>query len=167
MYDPQEIKDIMLAQDSKVGNFKETKEEKNKVKRLRRIAKFSENTHFVIENLIKWGIPFTLCEVLHSEKQRHRVTTDIFIPNANIVMRQVNVDDEVEMSKASSFYQAMKCNFYPFFIRSNEDKEFIEKKLIDVIQKANDKPQIGFKNVKFVKAKRPRIKAVKVEPKRR
>lgn len=182
MYEPNELKQIMYEQQAKVGCFKETKKEEYKNKRLMRLAKFTEVTHEVIKTLKMWGIPFTLCEVIHSWKQRQRITTDIFIPYANIVIRQYNVDDEIECQKQKSFYCAMFRNYYPFFIRSNETKEFVIEKLMNALQKANKTPQIGFgKRTKFVepkkepeppkeepkKKKRQRIKAVKVEPRKK
>lgn len=176
MFEPQELKSLMKEQQEKIGCFKDTKKEEYNTKRISRLAKFTEVTHSVIETLKLWGIPFTLCEVLHSKKQRHRITTDIFIPNANIVIRQVDVNDEEDLSKQNLYYQCMKKNFFPFFIRSNETLEFVMKKLMSVIKKANKRPQIGFSSYKFVeppkekpktKKKRPRIKAVKVEPRKR
>lgn len=182
MYEPNELKHIMFEQQAKFGCFKTTLKEKYKMKRLVRLSKFTEVTHEVIKTLKTWGIPFTLCEVIHSWHQRQRITTDIFIPYANIVIRQYNVDDEIECQKQQSFYCAMFRNFYPFFIRSNETKEFVIEKLMNALQKANKKPQIGFgKHTKFVeppkvkeppkeqpkKKKRQRIKAVKVEPRKK
>lgn len=178
MYEPQELKAIMNEQQEKVGLFKDDRKEKYKNKRIVRLSKFTKVTHSVIETLKAWGIPFTLCNILHSKKQRHRITTDIFIPYANVVIRQVDVDDDVDLQKQNVYYQCMKKNFYPFFIRSSESKEFVLMKLMNVIQKANEKPQTGFASYPFIespkpkpkkepKKKRPRIKAVKVEPRKR
>lgn len=172
MYEPQELKNIMYEQQEKFGCYQETKQEKYRTKRLMRLAKFTEVTHFVIAALKKWGLPFTLCEIIHSNKQRQRITTDIFIPNANIVIRQCDSDSDIDKSKQQSYFMAMKAQFYPFFIRPNETKEFVMMKLTNTLMKANENPKNGFKKVKFiepkkpkeaVKKKRPRIKAVKVE----
>lgn len=150
MYEPQELKDLMKEKQEKVGYFEETLKEEYKVKRLKRLAKFTPVTHAVIETLQLWGIPFTLCEIIHGENQKHRVTTDIYIPYANIVIRQVDERDEVERSKQQCFYVFMKQNFYPFFIRRRERKNSVIKKLMNVLQQANEKPARGFKRVKMV-----------------
>lgn len=165
MLEPNELKELVYAQDKNVGNFEETKNEAYKMKRIQRMAKFNEKTHKVIETLQKWGLPFTLCEIIHGKKQRHRITTDIFIPDANVVIRQVDMNDEVEVSKANLFFKSMRANFYPMFIRSTDSEEFVITKLQNVLLKANQKPMKGFSKIKFikyVKPKRPRIKAVKV-----
>lgn len=178
MFEPNELRDLMYEQEKKVGLFKDDRKEKYKNKRLVRLSKFTEVTHSVIETLQAWGIPFTLCNIIHSKRQLHRITTDIFIPYANVVIRQVDVDDEIDLQKQDLYYDRMKRNFYPFFIRSNESKEFVLMKLMNVIQKANEKPQVGFASYPFIEApkpkpnkepkkKRPRIKAVKVEPRRK
>lgn len=178
MLEPQEIKQIMIEQQKKIGCFKDTKDEKYQVKRIGRIAKFTDITASVIESLKAWGIPFTLCEVLHSKKQKHRITTDIFIPYANIVIRQVDMNEEVDLLKKNVYYECMKKNFYPIFIRSNETQAFVMEKLMNTLQKANKKPQKGFPSCPFIEAvkekpkeepkkKRPRIKAVKVEPRKK
>lgn len=165
MLEPNELKELVHAQDKNVGNFEETKNEAYKMKRIQRMAKFNEKTHKVIETLQSWGLQFTLCEIIHGSKQRHRITTDIFIPDANVVIRQVDMNDEIEVSKANAFFKAMRMNFYPMFIRSTESEEFIITKLQNVLLKANQEPMKGFSKVKFIKyekPKRPRIKAVKV-----
>lgn len=178
MYEPQELKAIMYEKQEKVGLFKDDRREKYKNKRLVRLSKFTEVTHSVIETLQAWGIPYTIANIIHSKRQLHRITTDIFIPYANVVIRQVDMDDEVDLQKQDLYYDRMKRNFYPFFIRSNESREFVIEKLMNVIQKANENPQRGFKNYKFIEApkpqpkkepkkKRPRIKAVKVEPRKK
>lgn len=178
MYEPNELKQIMNEQQQTVGLFKDDRKEKYKNKRIIRLSKFTEVTHEVIKNLKLWGIPFTLCNILHSKHQLHRITTDIFIPYANIVIRQVDVDDEIDLNKQSTYYSCMKMNFYPLFIRSNESKDFVIEKLMNVLQKANAKPQRGFASYPFIEApkpkpkkepkkKRPRIKAVKVEPRKK
>lgn len=158
-----ELKQIMEETDKKYGNFPDTKLEENKQKRIRRLANFTPITHKVIETLQSYGLPFTLCEVLHSKKQRHRVTTDIFIPNANIVMRQVNINDEIEVSKARTFYKFLGRNFHPFFIRSNEKEEYVLMKLNNCLLKANKEVRNGFKGVKQIKPKRPRIQGKRVQ----
>lgn len=158
-----ELKQIMEETDKKYGNFPDTKLEENKQKRIRRLANFTPITHKVIETLQSYGLPFTLCEVLHSKKQRHRVTTDIFIPNANIVMRQVDINDEIEVSKARTFYKFLGRNFHPFFIRSNEKEEYVLMKLNNCLLKANKEVRNGFKGVKQVKPKRPRIQGKRIQ----
>lgn len=163
MYEPQELKAIMEETDKKYGNFPDTKLEENKVKRIRRLANFTPITHKVIETLRSYGLPYTLCEVLHSNKQKQRVTTDIFIPNANIVMRQVDINDEIEVSKAQSFYRFLGRNFHPFFIRSNEKEDFVLMKLNNCLSKANKEVRNGFKGVKQVKPKRPRIQGKRIQ----
>ena len=178
MYEPNELKEIMYEQQEKVGLFKDDRKEKYKNKKLVRLSKFTEVTHSVIETLQAWGIPFTIANIIHSKRQLHRITTDVFIPYANVVIRQVDMNDEIDLQKQDLYYDRMKRNFYPFFIRSNESREFVMMKLMNVIQKANENPQRGFKNYKFIEApkpqpkkepkkKRPRIKAVKVEPRKK
>lgn len=172
MFESNELRGLMYKQQRKFGCFKDDKKEKYNEKRITRLSKFTEVTHEVIKTLKLWGIPFTLCNILHSKKQKHRITTDIFIPYANIVIRQVNVNDDTDLAKQNLYYHCMKRNFYLLFIRSNESSDFVTKKLMDVIKKANEKPQIGFASYPFIEAKkpkkdpkkkRPRIKTVKVE----
>lgn len=178
MFEPNELRDLMYEQQEKVGLFKEDRKEKYKNKRLVRLSKFTEVTHSVIETLQAWGIPYTIANIIHSKRQLHRITTDIFIPYANVVIRQVDVDDEIDLQKQNVYYNCMKRNFYPFFIRSSESQAFVMEKLMNIIQKANEKPQIGFASYPFIEApkpqpkkepkkKRPRIKAVKVEPRKK
>lgn len=168
MFEPNELKALMEEQQRKFGCFKDTKEEKFNTKRLVRLSRFTEVAHEVIKTLQEWGLPFTLCEVLHSKKQKKGwVTTDIFIPNANIVMRVLDTKDEVEVSKAGLFYNHMKSNYYVFFIRDYETKEFVLKKLRNCLLKANKRPAKGFKGMKQTKPKRQRIKAVKIEPRKK
>lgn len=164
MYEPNELKAIMNEQQKKIGCFNDTKDEKFKNKRLVRLSKFTEVAHEVIKTLQEWGLPFTLCEVLHSKKQKKGwVTTDIFIPNANIVMRVLDTKDEVEVSKAGLFYNHMKSNYYVFFIRDYETKEFVLKKLRNCLLKANKRPAKGFKGMKQTKPKRQRISGKRYE----
>lgn len=178
MFEPNELRDLMYEQQEKVGLFKDDRKEKYKNKRLVRLSKFTEVTHSVIETLQAWGIPYTIANIIHSKRQLHRITTDVFIPYANVVIRQVDMDDEIDLQKQSVYYSCMKMNFYPLFIRSNESKEFVIEKLMNVLQKANAKPQRGFASYPFIEApkpqpkkepkkKRPRIKAVKVEPRKK
>lgn len=161
--------ELMERQEATVGRF-ETTVAKHRDKRIKRLYKFNEKTLAIIEVLKTWNIPFTLCEVLYTPNQSQRVTTDIFIPEANIVIRQMDAEDENEVSKMSAYYNAMKSNYYPFFVRPSETQEFIMEKLNNVIKQANDVHKIGFKSVKFLKVKKPkrqRIKAVKVEPRKK
>lgn len=158
-----ELKQIMEETDKKYGNFPDTKLEENKQKRIKRLANFTPITHKVIETLQSYGLPYTVCEVIHSKKQRHRVTTDIFIPNANIVMRQVDINDEIEVSKARTFYKFLGRNFHPFFIRSNEKEEYVLMKLNNCLLKANKEVRNGFKGVKQIKPKRPRIQGKRIQ----
>lgn len=178
MFEPNELRDLMYEQQEKVGLFKDDRKEKYKNKRLVRLSKFTEVTHSVIETLQAWGIPYTIANIIHSKRQLHRITTDIFIPYANVVIRQVDMDDEIDLQKQDLYYDRMKRNFYPLFIRSNEGCEFVIEKLMNVLQKANAKPQRGFASYPFIEApkpkpkkepkkKRPRIKAVKVEPRKK
>lgn len=162
--DIKELQDLMYSLDKKQGNFKYTQHEEFKEKRLKRLEKFTPTTIAFIEYLKQWNVPFHLCEVLHSRRQKHRITTDIFIPNANIVIRQVNVEDEKDVQKANSYFEAMKKNYYPFFIRSNETYEFILEKFNNCLIKADKKPMEGFAKVKIIKPKRPRITAKRVQP---
>ena len=173
MLEPQEIKDLMIANQEKYGCFKDTKNEKYEYKRIRRISKFNEKTIQVIETLQSWGLPFTLCEIITTENQRNKYVTDIFIPDANIVIRQVDSEEVVDCQKTRIYFLYMKSNYYPLFIRPSEDIDFILKKLNNVLMKANDNHKKGFKFAKFVepkkekKPKRPRIKAVKIEPRKK
>lgn len=178
MFEPNELRNLMYEQQEKVGLFKDDRKEKYKNKRLVRLSKFTEVTHSVIETLQAWGIPYTIANIIHSKRQLHRITTDIFIPYANVVIRQVDVDDEIDLQKQNVYYNCMKRNFYPFFIRSSESQAFVMEKLMNIIQKANEKPQIGFASYPFIEApkpqpkkepkkKRPRINAVKVEPRKK
>lgn len=173
MLEPQEIKDLMIANQEKYGCFKDTKNEKYEYKRIRRISKFNEKTIQVIETLQSWGLPFTLCEIITTENQRNKYVTDIFIPNANIVIRQVDSEEVFDAQKARIYFLYMKSNYYPLFIRPSEDIDFILKKLNNVLMKAIDNHKKGFKFAKFVepkkekKPKRPRIKAVKIEPRKK
>lgn len=164
MFEPNELRDLMYEQQRKFGCFNDTKDEKFKNKRLVRLSKFTEVAHEVIKTLQEWGLPFTLCEVLHSKKQKKGwVTTDIFIPNANIVMRVLDTKDEVEVSKAKLFYNHMKCNYHVFFIRDYETKDFVLMKLNNCLLKANNEILNGFKFVKQTKPKRQRISGKRYE----
>lgn len=162
MYEPQELKAIMEETDKKYGNFPETKLEENRLKRIHRLANLDKKSHAIIEKLQLWGLPFTLCEVIRSKKQKHKITTDLFIPNANIVIRQVNMSDDIERSKAKCFYHFMKANFHVFFVRSTETEDFVLMKLHNCIMKANECPAKGFNGVKQDKPKRKRIQANRV-----
>lgn len=170
MLEPQEIKDLMIANQEKYGCFKDTKKEKYEYKRIRRISKFNEKTIQVIETLQSWGLPFTLCEIITTENQKNKYVTDIFIPNANIVIRQVDSEEVVDAQKSRIYFLYTKASYYPLFIRPSETIEFILEKLNNLIIKANDEPKNGFKFAKFInhkkekRPKRPRIKAIKIEP---
>ena len=168
----EQLKDLMKEQNERYGYYKTSMFEKYQERRLNRLKKFTDITKKVIQTLQEWGLPFTLCELIHSHKQSQRVTTDIFIPYGNIIMRQVDTSDKVDVEKAQKLFDCTKANFYPFFIRDNESEDFVMMKLQDVLRKADALPQRGFRNVKFVdltkkKKRRPRIKAVKIEPRKK
>lgn len=148
----QELKQLCKDIDATEGSFPETLFERNKKKRIKRLAAFTEVTHAVIETLQAWGMPFRLCEIIHGKTQKHRITTDIFIPYANIVIRQVDMSDPVEVSKASSFFFHMRMNYNIMFIRSTESKEFVLEKLQRTLMKANEKQMDGFNLKALAKA---------------
>lgn len=169
MYTTNELKEIMLEQDEKVGNYKETKRKDLFQKRLKRLGKFTEVTQFVISQLKEMNIKFTLAEMIYTPNMKKHITTDIFLPQFNIVIRQVDENDKTDLSKYELYFKYTKTSFYPLFIRSSETKEFVLEKLRNCMVSASEQPKKGYKSVKFVPAKhkRQRIKvskAVKVEP---
>lgn len=160
MLNQQELEALMLQKQNEVGSFKETRREKYQERRINRLSKFTPKMQLVIDTLTLWGLRFTLCEILHSPKQSQRITTDIFVPDANIVIRQVDVDDEIEMSKCQLYYNSMKSCYYPLFVRSNEPEGFIITKMNNLVCKAMETPRHGFKFVKFLPPKREKRKRV-------
>lgn len=160
MLNRQELEALMLQKQNEVGSFKETRREKYQERRINRLSKFTPKMQLVIDTLTLWGLRFTLCEILHSPKQSQRITTDIFVPDANIVIRQVDVDDEIEMSKCQLYYNSMKACYYPLFVRSNETEDFIITKMNNLVCKAMETPRQGFKFVKFLPPKREKRKRV-------
>lgn len=152
--EPRELKELMEKIDRERGNFTETKKEENRHKRIRRLAAFNENTHAVIEMLLQWNIPFHLCEIIKTPKHKKSITTDIYIPDAGIVMRTLDMNDKNEEVIAKMYHEYMKRNYYPIFIRSNETLPFIMEKINNTMLKADKNPKKPFRRAKLVKPKK-------------
>lgn len=167
MMTEDDLMSLMLRQDEKVGNYKETQRKDMFLKRLNRLSKFTEVTQAVIKELQDRNIKFTLAELIYTKSMWCHITTDIYLPELNVIIRQVDCSDPKEVDKGQKYYFYNKGAFYPFFIRSTETKDFVLEKLNNLLEKAMQHPKKGYKDVHFIPRKRKRIsgvRAVKVEP---
>lgn len=143
--------------DRHVGIYKPTEEYKDK--RDSRLNNVPYSVLSIAEWLIDNNIEFQALETITTRNRKVLpMMTDIYIPEYNIAMRYVDMDDEKSVEASNVYFQLMKIKSYPFFIRSNETEGFLLEKLQNCIKDFGSRKKSGLgKRYVLTPQKRKRI----------